>query len=176
MAVHAGLGRRNSRERRRLDRRVAVATIDAVAGDVALVAELNRLLARDARLGDPRRSVHGVEEPAERGDEEDRAEDADPSNRVGAAVKDLRHRRQPRGIGPLVRIPRSTHAGGLYFVKCFTLCQKQAESMAEAVDLLKGKAPAGARRRYGVGAFSYKYDRRFAYFSNHSSSWLALSI
>jgi hypothetical protein len=48
--------------------------------------------------------------------------------------------------------------------------------MAEAVDFLKGKTLAGARRRYGVGAFSYLYERRFAYVSNHSSSRFAFSI
>ena len=32
-----------------LDRRVAVAAVDAVAGDVVLVAELDRLFARDVR-------------------------------------------------------------------------------------------------------------------------------
>src|SRR6476646_9561441 len=82
---------------------------------------------------------------------------------------------EPRAIGPLVSLPRSTHAGAFYFVKCFTLCQKQAESMAEAVDFVRGKALAGARRGYGVGAFSYKYERPFAYFSNHSSSRFAFS-
>jgi len=50
-------------------------------------------------------------------------------------MKDLRHRREPRAIGPLVSLPRSERAGALYFVKCFTLCQKQAESMEESVDL-----------------------------------------
>src|SRR5262249_20760329 len=86
VAVHAGLGRRNAGERRVLDRRVAVAAVDAVARDVALVAELDRLLARDARFGYPGRPVDFRGEPEEAGDEENRTEDADPSNRVRAAV------------------------------------------------------------------------------------------
>ena len=49
------LRRRNAGERRILDRGVAVAAVDAVAGDVALVAELNRLLARDVRAS----VIHG---------------------------------------------------------------------------------------------------------------------
>src|SRR5262249_40417863 len=89
VAVHARLGRRNARERRLLDRRVAVAAVDAVARDVPLVAELDRLLARGARLRHPRRSIHFVEESEERCDEEDTAEDADPRNRIRAAMKDL---------------------------------------------------------------------------------------
>src|SRR5439155_10533841 len=142
-AVHAGLRRRDAGERRVLHRRVAVAAVDAVAGDVALVAELNRLLARDARFGDPRRSVHGVEEPEEGGDEENRAEDADPSNRVGAAVKDLWHlvdRRRDGSASRRTGCRRWERAAGrrtfraysefrfrvrdFYFVNSFTLMSK----------------------------------------------------
>ena len=93
MTVHAGLGRRNARERRLFHRRVTVAAVDAVAGDVAFVAELDRLLARGARFGHPWRAVHFGEQTEETRQEEHGAEDADPSNRVGAAMKDLRHRR-----------------------------------------------------------------------------------
>src|SRR5471030_1070652 len=53
MAVHAGFRRRDAGERGVFDGGVAVAAVDAVAGDVALVAELDRLLARDARVGHP---------------------------------------------------------------------------------------------------------------------------
>src|SRR5262249_54788364 len=96
VAVHAGLGRRNAGEGGFLDRGMAVAAVDAVAGDVPLVAELNRLFARDVRFGDPGRAVDFAEQPEETGDEEHRTEDADPSNRVGAAMKDLRHRIEAR--------------------------------------------------------------------------------
>src|SRR5207237_5661317 len=58
MAIHARFGRRDPCERRILDRRMAVPAVDAVAGDVAFMAELNRLLARDVRLCHPRWAVH----------------------------------------------------------------------------------------------------------------------
>ena len=51
-----------------------------------------RLLARDVGSGHPRRAVHLVEQTEQAGDEEDRAEDTDPCDRVGAAMEDLRHR------------------------------------------------------------------------------------
>ena len=51
-----------------LDRGVAVAAVDADAGDVVLVAELDRLLARDARLGHPGRAVDLVEQTEQRRD------------------------------------------------------------------------------------------------------------
>ena len=51
VAVHARLGRRNVREGGLLDRRVAVAAIDAHAADVMGVAELNRLLDEVALVG-----------------------------------------------------------------------------------------------------------------------------
>src|ERR1700730_7264540 len=71
---------------------VAVAAVDAVAGDVALVTELNRLLACHLDLGHPGRAVDFGKESEEAGNEEDGAEDADLRNGVGAAVEDLRHR------------------------------------------------------------------------------------
>src|SRR5205085_2840123 len=92
VTVHAGLRRWNPREARFLDRGVAVAAVDAIAGDVAFVAELDRLLARDARAGNPRRPVYLRRETKEPGDDEYCAEDADAGDRVGAAMEDLRHR------------------------------------------------------------------------------------
>ena len=92
VAVHARLGGRNPREPGVFDGGMAVAAVDAVACDVAFVAELNRLFARDPRLGHPRGAVHFGEQAEEGGDEEHGAEDADPGNRVGAAMEDLRHR------------------------------------------------------------------------------------
>ena len=91
VAVHAGLGRRNAGETRILDRGVAVAAVDAVAADVSLVAELNRLFARDEGAGHPGRAVHFGEQSEQASDDEHRAEDADARDRVGAAMKDLRH-------------------------------------------------------------------------------------
>ena len=91
VAIEAGLGRRDAGERGILDRRMAVAAIDAVAGDVTLMAELNRLFAGDLRVGDPRGAMDLGDQPQQSGDDEERAEDTDPGNGVGAAVKDLRH-------------------------------------------------------------------------------------
>jgi hypothetical protein len=71
---------------------VAVPAVDPVAGDVSFVTELDRLLPRGIRAGDPRRAAHGFEETNESGDDKDGAENADASDRVSAAMKDLRHR------------------------------------------------------------------------------------
>src|SRR5206468_9032347 len=53
VTVHAGARRGNAGERRILNRRVTVAAIDAVARHVALVAELDRLFARDTSASHP---------------------------------------------------------------------------------------------------------------------------
>src|SRR5205823_4195482 len=102
VAVHAGLRRGNPCEGRPFDRRMAVAAVDTVAGDVPFVAELNRLVANDVRFSDPRRSVDGVEEAEQRHHSENRAENRDLGNSVGAAVEDLRHRSgDPRIAKPM---------------------------------------------------------------------------
>src|SRR5262249_42030155 len=62
---------------------------EAVAGDVAFVAELDGLLARDVRLCHPGRSVDLVEEAEQAGYCEEGAEDTDFRDRIGAAVEDL---------------------------------------------------------------------------------------
>src|SRR2546427_368644 len=117
VAVHARSGRGDPGEGRILDRRVAVAAVDAVAGDVSLVAELDRLLARDARLGDPGRAVDLVEEAEQARDDEKGAEDADAGKRVGGAVEDLRHCGSPNFSSlPCLPEVRDTH-----IVKYFTL-------------------------------------------------------
>src|SRR5262249_48865953 len=110
MAVHARLGGRNAREGGILDRRVAIAAVDAVARNVPLVAELNRLFARNVRFGDPGRSVDRAEQPAEAGDEKHRAEDANASNRVGGTMKDLRHRSKRSGARRRKRSAAVAHA------------------------------------------------------------------
>jgi hypothetical protein len=52
VALHTGLGRRQTRERRVFDRRVTVAAVESEAPDVPLVAEGNGLLKAhtDARV------------------------------------------------------------------------------------------------------------------------------
>jgi hypothetical protein len=91
MTVHADLRRRDAGEARRLDSCVTVAAVDAVAGHVALVAELDRLLAGHIDLRDPRRAIDLIGEVEKTGDEEKCAEDTDPGYRVRAAMKNLRH-------------------------------------------------------------------------------------
>src|SRR5438552_15406876 len=92
VTVHAGARCRNAGERRVLDRRMTVAAVDSVPGDVALVAELDRLLARDMGAGHPWRPIHFRDEHEKPGNEEHGPEDADPRDRIGTAMKDLRHR------------------------------------------------------------------------------------
>ena len=50
VARHAGMGRRQTRKRRRLDRRVAIAAVDPQAAHVVLVREGHRLGANDVHL------------------------------------------------------------------------------------------------------------------------------
>ena len=71
---------------------MTVAAIDPVAADMALVAELDRLFARDVSAGDPRRPVHFGDEHEQAADEKHCAENADSRDRIGARMKDLRHR------------------------------------------------------------------------------------
>src|SRR5579862_2431050 len=102
MTIHAGPRRRDAGKRRVLDRGVAVPAVETVAGDVPLVAELNRLFARDARLRHPRRTIDFREESEQAGDEEHGAKNTDAGDGVRAAMKNLRHRfpvghRGPRG-------------------------------------------------------------------------------
>src|SRR5688572_23040846 len=91
MTVHAYLRRRDTGEARGLDGGVTVAAVDAVAGHVALVAELDRLLARHVDLRHPRRAIDLIGEVEKTGNEEEGAENADPGYRVRAAMKNLRH-------------------------------------------------------------------------------------
>jgi hypothetical protein len=119
VAIQAGLGRGDAGERGILDRRMAVTAIDAVAGDVTLMTELNRLFAGDLRVGDPRGAMDLGDQPQQSGDDEERAEDTDSGNGVGAAVKDLRHYNATRAVEgrSLTRLPRKRDS---YFVKHFT--------------------------------------------------------
>ena len=91
VARHAGLRRRDARHRRGLDRGVAVAAVDPDSADVVLVAELDRLLARDEGLGDVVGAVEGGSDESERRHDEDGPEDAHPRDGVGAAVEYLSH-------------------------------------------------------------------------------------
>jgi hypothetical protein len=57
VTIHASLGRGDTRISEFLNRGVTVAAVDAVVTDVVLVAELNRLFAREECLSVVRRSV-----------------------------------------------------------------------------------------------------------------------
>src|SRR6185295_12766235 len=88
----AGLRRRNTGEGLLLDRCMAIAAIDAVIADVMLMAELNRLLAREKGLSVIGRSVEFEQQVDDDPDKKDRAEDADFRYEISASMKDLAHR------------------------------------------------------------------------------------
>ena len=104
------LGAFHARERTRLDRRVAVAAIDAESRDVVLVAELDRLRSNDADL----RRVRGPEdepnESADASENEHRAKNAGAGNGVHAGMKDLGHRSDANVLSISVQVGL---AGGL---------------------------------------------------------------
>ena len=89
MAVHAGLRRRNAREAGCLYRGVAVATIDAQAGDVMLMAERNRLRLANARIRHVGRTLNFVQDPAQGNHDEDRAKNRGAGQTIRTAMKNL---------------------------------------------------------------------------------------
>src|SRR5208282_130175 len=91
VAVHAGLGGRNAGEARSLDRRVAIAAVNAESGDVMLVAEGHGLWLAHSSIGDVRRTLHLQRRPTERSNHEDRAKNCGPGQGIGAAMENLRH-------------------------------------------------------------------------------------
>jgi len=91
VAVHTGLRRRYPGVRGSLDRRVAIAAINAVVARMVLVRKLHGLLALVERTRIPRRAIDLGDCPRHEQQDEDRAEDAQLSERVGAAMKNLRH-------------------------------------------------------------------------------------
>ena len=72
-----------------LDRGVAVAAVDAVAGDVALVAERHRLRPSDACIGDIRRALEIYACPESKGERKYPDVDRGPGNYVSAAMENL---------------------------------------------------------------------------------------
>jgi len=91
MAVHAGLGGRNTGEARCLHGSVTVTAIDAKAGDMMLMAERHRLGLANAGVGDVRRALDRVRDPSQCGNDENCAKNSGAGQRVRAAMKDLRH-------------------------------------------------------------------------------------
>ena len=59
MTIHAGLGRRNTRERTLLYRSVAIAAVDAIVADVMFVAKRHRLATRHTDFRDVGRLING---------------------------------------------------------------------------------------------------------------------
>ena len=92
MAVHAGLRRRDAREGGILNRGVTKTTIDAQFGDVVMVAERHRLFSRDADVRGVGRAREDGQRPADPGEREDGAVDADERQRVETSMKYLGHR------------------------------------------------------------------------------------
>src|SRR5689334_6070534 len=92
VAVHAGFGRWNTGERAFLDRGMAIAAIDSIIADMMFVAERHRLSARHSYFGNVWGFIDGRESRHYRDQENETAENRDPRNRVGAWVKNLRHR------------------------------------------------------------------------------------
>lgn len=91
VAIHAGRSRRNACEGGSLDRRVAIAAINAVVADVMLMAELHGLLNGDECLRVVGRALILSHQKKQERDEDDRSEYAHPGNDVRAAMKYLAH-------------------------------------------------------------------------------------
>jgi hypothetical protein len=71
---------------------VTVPAVDSVTADVALVTELNWLLARNSSFGHPRRSIDGGGQNKDTDANKESAEKRYTRNGVRTAMEDLRHR------------------------------------------------------------------------------------
>ena len=91
VTVDAGLGRRNAGIARFLHRRVAILALQSQALNVVLVAEWDRLLRALALAGDPRGTLQVVERHAHSDQDHSKKNKADPSQRIGTTIKNLRH-------------------------------------------------------------------------------------
>jgi hypothetical protein len=89
MAVHAGLGWRNSSEPRGLNRSVAIAAVDTERSHVVLVAERRRLGPSYARICDIRRALEIYAGPQSKGERKDPHINRGPGNYVSAAMENL---------------------------------------------------------------------------------------
>src|SRR6266446_9051749 len=92
VTVHAGGGSRQARRGSRFHGCVTVAAIDAVVADVMFVTELDRLLALNPLAGVPGRAIKLSRDPQQRDENKHGAIDRQPRERVGAVMKNLRHR------------------------------------------------------------------------------------
>src|SRR5689334_13433989 len=86
VAVHAGLGRRDIRERRLLYRGVAVAAVDAHRPDMMRMAELDGLIPRDPLSSHVPGPRDGHDGPGEKPKENNNGKDADLGPDVGTRM------------------------------------------------------------------------------------------
>src|ERR1017187_439160 len=91
MAVHAGLGRRNIGEARSLHGGMAIAAIHAQTAGMMRVAERHGLFPSLIGACCVGRPVQLGEDPGQKGQDENGAEDRNPRECVRAAMKNLRH-------------------------------------------------------------------------------------
>jgi hypothetical protein len=70
---------------------MAITAIDSKSSYVMLVAELNRLLSRDAGLSYVGRSIYFVRDPSEESNDKNGSENAEFRDCVGARMENLRH-------------------------------------------------------------------------------------
>src|SRR6266436_7087856 len=108
MAVHARLGRRDSRNRGSFHARVAVAAVNAVVADVMFMAELHGLLTREVlarHVGGTGHRKHGNQRQS---DQKKRRKDTKPCDEVRASMKNLGHVSVALGRGSkITRVPMS---------------------------------------------------------------------
>src|SRR4051812_35920092 len=108
MTGHAGVSRWDASERRLLNRRVAIAAIDAQAGDVMLMAERNRLDPRDILACRVRREVNRVNHAPKCEKSKDDCSKRNPGNTVASLSKDLSHGPEPARIKTSLSIRASS--------------------------------------------------------------------
>ena len=91
MAIHARLGRRDPREAAGLYRRVTVATVDTVVGNVVLVAERHGLIHGLADRRDVGRTHIQLQRRKQHGQASEAPNQTEPSKTIRAWPEDLRH-------------------------------------------------------------------------------------
>jgi hypothetical protein len=91
VAIHAGLRRRHTGDRRTLDARVAIAAVDAIIADVMLVAELNGLIARNVLIGQIGRAGSEQHTRQRNAGQKHTCKDTESRDEVCASMKNLRH-------------------------------------------------------------------------------------
>ncbi len=92
MTVHAGGSSRKACRGSRFHGCVTVAAIDAVVADVMFVTKLDRLLTLNPLAGVPGRAIKLSRDPQQRDENKHGAIDRQLRERVGAVMKNLRHR------------------------------------------------------------------------------------